>query len=58
MSLNIFYLNDIPRKSKEQNSKTAKCTSCIKIGKNLRAFIRSIKSKPIKPCSEPNDGHN
>ena len=33
--------------------KTAKCNTCVKIGKNLKSIISSSKWAPLKLCKEP-----
>ena len=35
--------------------KTAKCNPCVKIGKNLKSIVPSIKWAPLKLCKVPNE---
>ena len=36
-------------------TKTAKCSPCVKIGKNLKSLIPASKWAPLKLCKVPNE---
>ena len=44
-----------PYMHKDIITKTAKCNSCVKIGKNLKSIIPANKLAPLKLCKIPNE---